>query len=236
MTAITIAWVVAHPDDETFSSACAIAEAVRRGCRVALFSATTGEAGKSGYLPPMSRDELGARRRLELERAGRRLGVADIRVADYADGRVAEADGDRLTADIARFLSEQQAQVVVTFGLDGIYGHPDHIAVHHAVKRAVAGGRCPTVQKLYYFYVANAPEGPGVPSVVVDSSVHWKAKAEALLMHETQMKSIERVFGDVRNRDGWIAGMFGDEAFVLAWERGRAFPAKSEQFFTDGLP
>ena len=48
-------------------------------------------------------------------------------------------DSLRLEADILGAIRRLQPQVVVTFDSDGLYWHPDHIAVHERTTAVVAG-------------------------------------------------------------------------------------------------
>jgi LmbE family N-acetylglucosaminyl deacetylase len=47
----TLAAVFAHPDDETFATGGALAKYAKTGTRVALYSATDGDAGRSSGIP-----------------------------------------------------------------------------------------------------------------------------------------------------------------------------------------
>lgn len=229
-----LAWVLAHPDDESFGSACAIKEAATRGNKTVLLVATDGEAGKTGYLGPMSKAELAAKRREELKEAGRILGLSAITTLGYPDGKLAEIPILELENQIVRFINAHSAQVVITFGEDGVSGHPDHIAIHQATTKAVTGGACPTVEKLYYYFNPFQSKPKHKPSVRIPVSTHWETKVKALLAHESQLKSIERVFGSLDSPNSFPLSL-QEEAFVLAWQHGEYFPTREESFFTDHL-
>jgi LmbE family N-acetylglucosaminyl deacetylase len=47
-------------------------------------------------------------------------------------------DVGRLEADIQAVIRRTAPDVVITFGEDGLYWHPDHIAVHERTTAAVA--------------------------------------------------------------------------------------------------
>lgn len=233
--ATTIAWISAHPDDETFSSACTISEAVRRGCRSVLLCATDGDAGKTGHLGPMSQEELAARRTLELQRACDIMGISAIRSLHLPDGKLPEVPREKLVDAIIDFLIDQGADVALTFGEDGMSGHRDHIALHHAVREAVASGRCAKLKKLYYFFNPLPGAASRPATVTVDATQMWDMKVKALLAHESQLFSIERVFGDLRSHAPELSEGWREERFVLAWEAGTEYPDKRESFLTDGL-
>lgn len=230
----TIAWISAHPDDETFGAACTMMEAARRGLRPVLLCATDGDAGKTGYLGPMTKAELAVCRQEELRRACALMDVAELVLLHHPDGRLPEVPRAQLVQEVADFLNAQQAQVAVSFGEDGMTGHRDHVALHHAVREAVLGGRCPTVRKLYYYHNPYLEKGPA-PSVTVNVARDWPRKAEALLAHESQRLTVERIFGDLTDFAGRLPTVLVTERFVLAWEDGKPFPGRSESFLADGL-
>ena len=72
------------------------------------------------------------------------LGIADVIVLDYPDGMPALGRcGARSRRDIRDAIATRRPDVVITFDEDGLYWHPDHIAMHERPRAAVArlGGR-----------------------------------------------------------------------------------------------
>jgi LmbE family N-acetylglucosaminyl deacetylase len=132
--------VWAHPDDESFLGAGFIAEVARRGGRVINVTATLGEHGTSdAYLNPPK--ILAARRLRELQAALVRLGVERNVTLGYTDGGcelIPESMGARRVGSI---IDEIEPDAVVTFGEDGVTGHPDHRAVARWTERALADSR-----------------------------------------------------------------------------------------------
>lgn len=102
--------------------------------------ADVGEHGEIRDGFPATRWTLGSIRRAEDEAAWRAIG----RVPDrhewlgLPDGGVADVPFDELVAAVARILEEEDPAVVVTFGPEGIFGHPDHIAIGAATYEAFA--------------------------------------------------------------------------------------------------
>ncbi|TNM50131.1 PIG-L family deacetylase [Nocardioides albidus] len=135
----TLACVFAHPDDDAYGAAGSVAlHADDPDFRFVLVHATTGELGdiRAGF--PATRETLGEIRRGEDEAAWRALG----RVPDrhewlgLPDGGVADVPFPDVVAAVARILEEEEPTVVVTFGPDGISGHPDHISIGAATDAA----------------------------------------------------------------------------------------------------
>ncbi len=137
----------AHPDDEAFPVGGALAAHASRGVEVRLVTATSGEEGEIRQEGAATRETLGAVRRVELSCAVRALGLAGHKVLHYRDSGMAGSDAnaaplafvnaspqevvEQLVGEMRRF----RPQVVLTFGPDGLYGHPDHIAIcNHATE------------------------------------------------------------------------------------------------------
>jgi LmbE family N-acetylglucosaminyl deacetylase len=120
--------VWAHPDDETYLMAGIMADAVRRGERVACVTATRGELGSfdEERWPTAT---LGAVREREMDRCLEILGVKEHHWLDYPDGGVADVPTDEGLAKILDVFQRVRPRSVFTFGPDGMTGHPDHKTV-----------------------------------------------------------------------------------------------------------
>ena len=135
----TLAAVVAHPDDDAYGVAGIVAlHAADPRFRFVLVHATDGEAGSIAEGSGATRATLGAVRRAEDRRAWEVLGRTPDRHEwfGYPDGGLSEVRQEELTDRVAAVLSEERPDVVVTFGPDGITGHPDHVAVGRATDDA----------------------------------------------------------------------------------------------------
>jgi LmbE family N-acetylglucosaminyl deacetylase len=128
--------VFAHPDDEVFCVGGTLVQWAEAGCETMIISATRGEAGQIQDARAASRATLGAVREHELRAACAQLGVRHVECLDYCDGALAEVDAATLAGHVATFLRDFLPDVVVTFGPDGGYGHPDHIAISQATTQA----------------------------------------------------------------------------------------------------
>ena len=158
-----IAFVHAHPDDETLASGALIAWLADQGHEVTLLTATRGERGE--VVPgPLSHlagsDQLETHRDQELQGALGVLGITEHAYLGSADRRYrdsgmqwiveglagpaedAEPDSlcaaalEEVTADIAAWLRTAGPQLVVSYNTDGGYGHPDHVRLHHTTLQA----------------------------------------------------------------------------------------------------
>ncbi len=137
--ALTLATVLAHPDDETFGTGGTLIRYAREGVAVHSLCLTEGEKGWAGGegTPLVPREQVGAARALELAEAGRRMGLASVTCLKYPDGGLAGVNEDWVVSDIVRWLRKVRPDVVITWGPDGGYGHPDHIAAGKRALRAI---------------------------------------------------------------------------------------------------
>lgn len=127
--------VWAHPDDEAYLSAGAMDCIVRNGGHVTVVALSDGEAGFPADDPrPAGRRRR--QRRAELRTAMAEIGVRDVRFLGLADGAVADAPADMVVAGLTEIIREVCPDVVVTFGPDGVTGHPDHVACWQLATRA----------------------------------------------------------------------------------------------------
>lgn len=128
--------VLAHPDDE-LPMAPALAALAREGNFVRLVYATPGDAGPgfSGLAPG---EALGAMRRAEAECSGKALGVREVVHLGYHDGKLAGHVRDGSLAK-ALFDHVANADLVLTWGPDGGYGHADHRLVSALATQIAAG-------------------------------------------------------------------------------------------------
>ena len=91
------------------------------------------------------------------------LGIHAVTLLDYRDQELDAANAVEAAAQIAFHLRRTRPDVVITFGPEGVYGHPDHIAISQYTAAALVAaadssirlgdddGAAPHfVKKLYY--------------------------------------------------------------------------------------
>lgn len=128
--------VFAHPDDEIFCAGGTFARYIAAGAEVMVVSATRGEAGQIRSAHVATRRTLGQVREQELRLGCQRLGVQHVGCLDYIDGTLHEVDQKELIRHVVEIVRTFRPDVVITFGPDGGYGHPDHIAISAATTAA----------------------------------------------------------------------------------------------------
>jgi N-acetylglucosamine malate deacetylase 2 len=216
--------VFAHPDDETFRPGGTQALLALLGVRVEVLTFTHGEAGSRGESPHCTPDELPSIRESELRCACAALGIQPPRLLDYADGHLHEADTETMIAQILSALNEIEPQILLSFGPDGLSGHPDHIAVGQWTAEAFR-----RADKIAAFYTVAVPRSLAqkldmrqihpVPdeaiALTVDVSSVWETKLTAMRCHATQISSSPMMSApEVHQRL-----FFGREYFVRAASR-----------------
>ncbi len=128
--------VFAHPDDETFCAGGTLAKYAAAGAETMVVSVTRGQAGQIRDASAATRRTLAEVREQELRRACHALGVRHVECLDYVDGTLDDLDPKVLVGEVVGIVRTYRPQVVLTFGADGLYGHPDHISVSTATTHA----------------------------------------------------------------------------------------------------
>jgi N-acetyl-1-D-myo-inositol-2-amino-2-deoxy-alpha-D-glucopyranoside deacetylase len=207
--------IFAHPDDESLLAGGTLAACAAQGHEVAILSLTRGEAGPISQ-PGINRETLGTVRETELRAAATALGVSNVECLGYPDGELSWADGVEIEADIAGRIEAWRPEVVITFGPEGLYWHPDHIATHNfttaAIEQAAGVGFAPWVYHVTWpdhlagemvAAIAKLAQGRdvdlwglhpsdfGVPTAeittVVDVRPFTEAKVRAIRSHRSQL-------------------------------------------------
>jgi LmbE family N-acetylglucosaminyl deacetylase len=181
---------VAHPDDESFPMGGTLAKYAAAGVRVILICATHGEAG----IPGLSLEETALIRERELRAAADTLKLAEVRFLDYYDGQLLRANPEGIVDQLVKVLMEIQPDAVITFGPDGISGHPDHLAIHRfttqAFDRANLPGRlfylAPSEATLQGCGVTPSQEIAGGPVAAIDVAGYLVTKVSAMQCHASQ--------------------------------------------------
>lgn len=138
----------AHPDDEVILTGGTLARAAAEGHRVVVVVATDGRVGNDDA------DRLG-----ELRSSAAILGAHRVECLGYADsgfgpvfpadppGRVrfARADIAESARRLADILTEERAELLLSYQSNGGYGHRDHVRVHQVGKQAAQIAATPRV-------------------------------------------------------------------------------------------
>jgi LmbE family N-acetylglucosaminyl deacetylase len=201
----SVIFVGAHPDDETVMVGGTLAMLHARGIRTHVVCATDGRGGEAGGVPGTDTPDALAKIRLEeLRCAALALGVTTMTQLGYVDPVIGPdeqlfgfaADESTLAAQIAALIHERGADVVLTHGSNGEYGHPAHIQVHRAVMQAA---RQHTPDVIVYGVAARVPTiedrlwNESDPAHFALDITPWRAaKLAAMVCHRTQHELFKR--------------------------------------------
>jgi N-acetylglucosamine malate deacetylase 2 len=159
-----ILYVFPHPDDESFGPAPAIASQLRSGHEVFLLTLTRGGATKQRDRLGVTVAEMGEIRLKEMRCVERSLALTGMRVLDMPDGGLQDLDPMEIEAGIRDYVQNIHPDVLVTYAVHGISGHPDHLVCHAAVKRVFCDLRnsADAPRRLAFFTLAKdgRPERP----------------------------------------------------------------------------
>ncbi|MGF1503952.1 MAG: PIG-L family deacetylase [Chloroflexi bacterium] len=136
--------IVAHPDDETMLMGGVLALLASQGVELHIACATRGEGGELGEPPAATRATLGSTREQELRCAAKQLGAKHVTLLGYIDPLIGPEDElFAFSADFGAFVDQimalarsAEAQLILTHGSDGEYGHPAHALCHLAALQA----------------------------------------------------------------------------------------------------
>jgi len=205
--------VLAHPDDESLGLGGTLARYAAEGVETFLVTATRGENGRQGASRATSPEQLGRLREAELRAAARVLGIREVSLLDYPDGALDSVQPEHAIGRIVSHIRRVRPDIVITFGPEGAYGHPDHIAISQFTTAAVVeAARGPhQVAKLYYVVWTAAKwdsyqtalkklvsrvdgvERQATPwpdwavTTALDTAAHWPTAWRAISCHESQM-------------------------------------------------
>lgn len=209
--------IVAHPGDEAFGFAGAIASAAAEGAYVVVVCATRGYFDPRITTKPPAPggrnrdllDSLGWRnldtvREDEMRRSAALLGVRILRMLDYAEGDLASVDFNHLVGRLVEPIRMHQPEVILTFGPDGVTGDSDHLTLSRAVGEAVDKAALPLA------YEDNLEE----------DQVAWRI---AKLFHLVVPPEALAILGDMAPRAGYQTSSAGP---TVAVSLGELIPLK----------
>jgi LmbE family N-acetylglucosaminyl deacetylase len=231
--------IFAHPDDELFISPV-LANYAKQGIDCYLAIATDGRFGIQPHTGGVAGDALALMRTGELQRAAEVLGIHDPVQMGFEDGfghktsdlKIALSQFSDLYRKILALFAEIQPGAVITFGGDGIYGHPDHIVVGNAVTSAFQGASFENDVALHYTAVCKERVPEGLEALVLAESgtipvfpvarrylpVHIEVDPEDLVVARESMACHESQFDAAQLER--ISGLFHSDTtlYFRSWD------------------
>lgn len=117
--------VTAHPDDD-MGLGSVLTHYAARGVSVHLVCATPGQKGFRSHTGITDASELAGVRREELRRSCEILRIEPPTILDFVDQEILGPQQAELKVRLHDILQARKPDVVLSFGPDGITGHPDH--------------------------------------------------------------------------------------------------------------
>jgi LmbE family N-acetylglucosaminyl deacetylase len=157
----SLLYVFPHPDDECFGPVPGIVRQLREGHDVHLLTLTRGEATTQRKRLGLSKEEMAQTRHQEMQDVATTLDLTSLTVLEYPDGRLAELNPLVLETEVAEHLHATSPDVVVTYPVHGISGHPDHLVTHAVVKRVACALRrdgATAPRRLAFYTLPPAPD------------------------------------------------------------------------------
>ncbi len=206
--------VFAHPDDEAFGPGGAIIHYAKH-CEVHIICVTDGGAGRSS--DPTSANKLSMVRKREMKESAKILGVKSVTFLDYPDGELCNSNYHAVAKSIQIELDRLKPDTLLTFNLDGVSGHLDHVAV--AMITSYLFEKLSYAKNLLYFcekreikdilkdsYFVYFPPGytAGEVDFVLDVSPYHEQQVRAMQKHVSQKEDcnwILREFGPYLNTE-----------------------------------
>ena len=193
--------IFAHPDDESFRAGGMLAILADNDVCVQVLSLTRGQAGSCGDPPVCSQEELPQIREAELKCACNTLGIQPPIIWDYEDGKLSEANENKMIQRITDLIVKLQPEVLLTWPPDGLSGHLDHVMVSRWATKAFEKTRHNNTNgshTLYYMVVPSSVakkfNNMNLNSVsddeinlVIDVLPVWEKKLNAIKCHQTQI-------------------------------------------------
>jgi LmbE family N-acetylglucosaminyl deacetylase len=134
MNGVLSVW--AHPDDEAICAAGTLALCAARREPVHVVCATRGELGPISDPSLAVRETLGEVRARELRDSCVALGASEPVFLNMSDGHVSWTDHAEPLRVLVEHIRRTRPRVLLSFGADGLYGHPDHTAIGELSTRA----------------------------------------------------------------------------------------------------
>jgi len=195
--------VFGHPDDEQMVSG-ALARYAKAGHPVYLAIITSGQKGVRPHAGIPAGEALARVREQESRCACKEMGIREPFLLGFQDqGISTAAEMDQVVARLREIFDRVKPAVVITWGPDGLSGHPDHRAASNLATQVFqqqsALGHKPS--RLYYVAIPESrflPPPPGwaerPPRTVadvwvtteIDARAEHEAARRALDCHKTQ--------------------------------------------------
>jgi LmbE family N-acetylglucosaminyl deacetylase len=192
-------FIVAHPDDESFTSGGTMWENHLAGGENYIICATLGERGKSHMTKPVTQSQLKKIRKQELTAVAKFLKVNGLYFFSFPDAGLKEK-ASQFSVKTEALIKKIKPDYILSFGPDGMSGHLDHIAAG-AVSRSLAKklkipflafGAPPALRKQFKKIITRRRFGKYAANVThaipnIKIKIDFKHKLQTLKFHKSQV-------------------------------------------------
>lgn len=191
-----IVCVFAHPDDEVMGPGGSIIHFLKEGCEVYLICVTSGNADGN--------KKLGERRKKELQKSTQILGIKNknLYLLGFDDGSLNNNNYHKVVEKIKKILLKIKPDTLLTYNLNGVSGHLDHVAVSmqtsflferlNFVKQILYFTHLKSVKKLmgnkYFVYFPDGLDKKDM-DLTINVGPYLDTKIKAIKAHVSQMKN-----------------------------------------------
>jgi LmbE family N-acetylglucosaminyl deacetylase len=263
----TIVYCHAHPDDEASQTSGTMARAADEGHRVVVVFATNGDLGEVAA-DAVEGETVAAYRAREAAASAAAIGLGRVAWLGYADsgmagwpqndhdGSLHRADLDEAAQRLADLLDEEDADVLIGYDWHGGYGHPDHVKVHHVVRRAadvaarrprlleatvnrselgrvIAAGRAAGIDAGEFSdFDPEAPMDDGNPLGSTEDEITWRVDVSSYLAQ--RRGALEAHRSQATDIEGFLS--MPEEVFALFFGAEHYLEPGLDQPMTEGWP
>ncbi len=150
---IDVLVVFPHEDDEMYCDGTLLKMKQDPAVRVHFLVMTLGDLSPSKDVLGISPEKMAAIRIKEMGKVAEVVGADSYIQWTIHDQGLGALPREELANKILKVINDTHAEVIIGYGPEGIYGHPDHVAGSKAADLAFAQS---TAQKLYYVNVPRA--------------------------------------------------------------------------------
>ena len=239
--------VFAHPDDESATIGPLLSRYAIEVHDFYLIVVTSGQVGDSNTDIPRG-DELGAVREKEARCSCKALGIHEPFLLQFMDGSIADWETiPKIRERVRKIIEEVKPEVIITWGPDGLTGHPDHRTVSSLTTEIFQQRSKLTHRPSKLYYVAypessfaNLPPGMAQyaeriglvadewVTTVVDASAYQDQAWNSIQCHKTQwppqMMAMIRSLG---------SELLGGKVYLRLALQGSKAPGEKEQSIFD---
>jgi len=203
----SVVCIFAHPDDEAFGPAGAIAKYAKTHY-VYILCVTKGEAGISDL--PQSLGAIATVREQELHKSAEALGVKKVYFLGFQDGTLSNNLYHKIAEKIETHLKKLKPEIIMTFEPHGVSGHIDHIVVSYITTYVFY--RLKFIKTLLYYCISDKRRArikdyfvyfpPGYKKSQIHKTVPiadvWDQKVQAMHCHISQKHDSDRILKETK--------------------------------------